>query len=122
MRNDKSTGLKICSFFFVLVLFFICIHGLNSHLQLTEKRQENQEDDLDSRALEEGFVSDNFVFWMMHWWELNILLHYYMLICSIWNDKQVTVTPLSVYENGDMEIQSSVSSWLAIGVSGDGVN
>ena len=39
-----------------------CIHGLNSHLQLTEKGQQNKEDDLDSRALEEGFVSDNSVF------------------------------------------------------------
>ncbi|XP_047171030.1 5'-nucleotidase SurE-like [Vigna umbellata] len=55
-------------------------------MELTEKRQENKEDDLDSRALEEGYV---------------------------------TVTPLSVYEYGDMEIQSSVSSWLATGVSGD---
>jgi len=36
-----------------------CIDGLNCHLQLTEKRQENKEDDLDRRALEEGFVSDN---------------------------------------------------------------
>ncbi|KAK7354639.1 hypothetical protein VNO80_20104 [Phaseolus coccineus] len=55
-------------------------------MELIEKRQQNKEDDLDSRALEEGFV---------------------------------TVTPLCLYENGDMEIQSSVSRWLAIGLSDD---
>jgi len=46
-----------------------------------------------------------------------------MLICAIFfpfgMTKQVTVTPLCLYENGDMEIQSSVSRWLAIGLSDD---
>jgi len=31
-------------------------------MQLTEKEQQDIEEDLDSRELEEGFVSDNFVF------------------------------------------------------------
>ncbi|RDX96636.1 surE, partial [Mucuna pruriens] len=55
-------------------------------MELTDKGQENIEEDSDSRALEVGFV---------------------------------TVTPLSLYTNGQIEIQSSVSSWLAIALSGD---
>ncbi|KAG4387881.1 hypothetical protein GLYMA_09G064600v4 [Glycine max] len=55
-------------------------------MELTEKEQQDIEEDLDSRELEEGFV---------------------------------TVTPLSLYANVHMEIQSSVSSWLAIALSGD---
>ncbi|XP_027339221.1 uncharacterized protein LOC113852991 [Abrus precatorius] len=55
-------------------------------MELTEKMQQNIEEDLDSTALEEGFV---------------------------------TVTPLSLYANGQIEIQSSVSNWLAIALSGD---
>lgn len=31
-------------------------------MELTEKEQQDIEEDLDSRELEEGFVSDNFVF------------------------------------------------------------
>ncbi|CAJ1975794.1 unnamed protein product [Sphenostylis stenocarpa] len=55
-------------------------------MELTAKGQQSKEDGLDSRVLEQGFV---------------------------------TVTPLSLYANGHMEIQSSVSSWLAIALSGD---
>ncbi|XP_061358406.1 uncharacterized protein LOC133302611 [Gastrolobium bilobum] len=55
-------------------------------MELTEKGQQNVEEDLDFRALEEGFV---------------------------------TVTPLSLYANGQNEIQSSVSSWLTIALNGD---
>ncbi|KAK7411921.1 hypothetical protein VNO78_03365 [Psophocarpus tetragonolobus] len=53
---------------------------------LTEKGQPNIEDDLDCRALEDGFV---------------------------------TVTPLSLCAKGYVEVQSSVSNWLAIALSGD---
>ncbi|KAK7329010.1 hypothetical protein VNO77_23154 [Canavalia gladiata] len=55
-------------------------------MELIEKEQQNIEEDLDYRALKEGFV---------------------------------TVTPLSLYANAQIEIQSSVSSWLAIALSGD---
>lgn len=55
-------------------------------MEITENGQQNIEEDLDSRALEEGFV---------------------------------TVTPLSLHANGHIEIQSSVSSWLAIALGGD---
>ncbi|KAK7303969.1 hypothetical protein RJT34_14920 [Clitoria ternatea] len=58
-------------------------------MELTQKVQQNTEEDLDTRALEDGFV---------------------------------TVTPLSLYANAHIEIQSSVSSWLAIALNGDKSN
>lgn len=82
-------------------------------MQFVEKEQENVDEDLDYRALEDGFVSCNFFIYHI-FQSLSTLLSLITNFGVVFLALQVAITPLSLNPNNWFETQSSVSNWLAV--------